>query len=153
MQEVTAIDLVNFCKEGKQPVVQFISAIDESVIDVNMKGRIILAEVDSTDPTFVIIKLTINVKDFEEQNKPFMIANYYDKNRNPTLTYIEAGVCKSGIENVFVMPEDKFKLVETNNLFDRFLKEKKENQTYVEFLEEKVLLLESKSKLQELLRE
>lgn len=67
--------------------------------DPNMKGRV--KNVYMTNHN--IMKVDIDLSEFEEYNDPLMQKNYYDKNGVPCLTMKEAGMY-TGIETVYTEP-------------------------------------------------
>jgi len=97
---------------GVQPLVQFTAKIEdyETIFDNNMRGRAIRYRYDSDNlyiVTFDVTEVTTKM-----HNKRFMQHNWFDKNGQPTMTYIEAGH-ERDTEDVFFMGDDEgyFELV------------------------------------------
>jgi len=128
--------------------VKFLNKIEQMEVnaDPNQRARILSITgeyLDSEDKHDHVYIVTFDYSEFEEYNKNFASANFYDKNGNPTLTAHEAGVYKQHekayfgspdiwpFENYFTLLDDK-----TSALIEKF---KQSGETdYVVWLENQV---------------
>jgi hypothetical protein len=142
---MTNKELFELVKSGTKPLVRVVneSNIEEGIFDDGMIGRVEYAELDSTDEKYgTVYVFGIREDEFRLLNKDSMKCNYYDKQKSPTLNYIEAGYApKNGIERTWVMDYDTtFELADDNILLKEYI-EKKVDKPYVTWLEEKALSL------------
>ena len=128
--------------------VKFLNKIEEMEVnaDPNQRARILSItgeDLDSEDKCEHVYIVTFDYSEFEEYNKKFASANFYDKNENPTLTAHEAGVYTQHEKAYFGSPdiwpfEDYFALLDdrTSALIEKF---KQSDETdYVTWLENQV---------------
>ena len=128
--------------------VKFTSEIEEMSLnaDPNQRARILSItgeDLDSEDKREHVYIVTFDYSEFEEYNKKFASANFYDKNGNPTLTAREAGLYARHEKAYFGSPdiwpfEDYFTLLDdrTSALIEKF---KQSDETdYVTWLENQV---------------
>lgn len=87
-----------------------------------------------------VLKLRVSYEDFDEFNKQFESANYFDGNRQPVLTAREAGFYKVK-DTIYVMADDEFErffsTLDSTKLYDQY-KAERSNIPYVQWLENKV---------------
>jgi len=133
----------NYINNGLKPVVVFdTNDINDfiSYIQKNMMGRIVDIIHDGDD----VYKLFIDLKEFEENNKLFDSPVWYDRNGEPSLTGIEAGMYpKDGIETLYLDGgfDVPFRVKDQNPLLDEY-NDEKPDVTYIEWLENKVMELQ-----------
>lgn len=132
-------ELMKCIQQSGSVVVDCYPSIEEleTFLDPYMRGRITSITQDHDS-----CKISIDLNEFTEYNKQFMIANYYDKEGNPTLTAEQAGYSpKGGVEDIYVLCTDPcsmyFSIVEENKLYKEYQKVKSE-KSYVQWLEEQV---------------
>jgi len=96
-------ELFDILDSGVKPFVKFNGHIEdyETIFDKGMVAQVIDYCLDDSEFSLYKIKFAVNDAAVLDYNKRYMSSNYYDKNSNPTLNYIEAGMCKSGIEDCF----------------------------------------------------
>lgn len=125
--------------DGVHPVVTFGKGIDdlESYPESGMRARVVGVDLSDCD----VYKLKVDYSEFDDFNKQFESANYYDKSGQATLNAREAGYYKvedvlyvdPGIETPWVVEEaDRLKV------FARF-KQEGVGLTYVQWLEDQVI--------------
>jgi hypothetical protein len=129
---------------GKNPVVRFTKMIDtfECEVDEGMLARAVSVR-DEGDGT---AKVVFEVKEFEEINIPFMKPNYYDKDGNPTLRWIDTNFYpKDGIEKFYIETdgETPFEVIEDNVALNDY-RNSGSNLSYIQWLEEQYLKLSKK---------
>lgn len=116
----------------------------ESYAEAHMRARIIRAREDGDD----VLVLTLDFTEFDDFNKAFEQANYYDKSGNATLTARQANLYKPH-EDYYVHPDYPFSeffeiLSEQQSaFFARFTAEAKPGQPYISWLEEKLTVAEA----------
>jgi hypothetical protein len=92
-----------------------------------------------------VIKLTVDVGEFDRYNRQFESSNYYDKSGNPKLTAREAGYYKP-VDSMYLDSNedvDRFFQIEDDaalNLF-REHQESGSSESYVKWLEAQVINL------------
>ena len=138
---MNAKDFAKLVNSGIRPVVTFKASVDdkEGYWEANMRGRITAARDNGDD----VMELTVDVTEFDEFNKPFESANYYDKNQNPTLTAREAGFYKAVDTMYFDANEDVGQVLTVEDdssikLFNEY-RESGSDLSYVTWLERQVL--------------
>lgn len=97
---------------------------------------------EGDDYAYVGVKL--DYTDFEEHNRQFESASYFDGHGNPICTAHEAGMYEP-VETVYLNvgnDRDYFCLANQNaGLFERFQQERQEGQTYTMWLEAQLLAM------------
>ena len=73
-------------------VVVFTAKVEETEVDYDPKQKAVLTNVKDLGDHF---RLTFNNERFEEYNKRYATANYFDKDDVPCLTAVEAGMMKT----------------------------------------------------------
>ena len=89
---------------------------------------------------FESLKFWIREDSFRDINKSYMKKNYYNEEKIPCLTYLEAkfDIPTHGVDMVYVMSDgETFELENKNVLLKEYLEEKRDI-TYVEWLENKI---------------
>lgn len=83
-------ELAELVKSGVKPVVTMGKKIDdhETYAEPGMRGRLVGAQMESHDD---VIKLFVDYSEFDEFNKGFESANYFNREQVPCLTAREAG--------------------------------------------------------------
>ena len=135
-------EIYNLVKSGVQPIVRIKNQnhLDATLWDNGMFGRIERAEIEDVDTEFECLKFWIREDSFRDINKSYMKKNYYNKEKIPCLTYLEAkfDIPTHGVDMVYVMADDEtFELENKNVLLKEYLEEKCDI-TYVEWLENKI---------------
>lgn len=141
---MTNKQLYNFVQRGYAPIVRVAvdNVTDGSIWDKNMIGKIEYAKLYDQGTENEHISFGIREDIFREKNTQYMKANYYDDMKDPTLTYIQAGMAPSlGVDEVFVMSTDTdFVMVneegEENKLLIQFMNS--DFESYTEYLEHRV---------------
>ena len=135
-------ELVKLINNGAKPIVQFGPKVGdkESYADPGMRARAIGVTKDSED-----VHILFDFSEFDDFNKPFEQANYYDKQQKPVLTAREAGFYKPQDRLYFDKDENIvtcFQPVddERSGLYREYLTAGTED-TYVTWLETQVLNL------------
>jgi hypothetical protein len=82
-------ELANMVTDGVRPVVTFNKKVEnkEGYFEAGMRGRLTAIRGLRDD----VFELIVDVREFDEYNKQFETANYFDKSGKPTLTAREAG--------------------------------------------------------------
>lgn len=142
MLQMTNKDLIKLFNSGVPLHLQFLESIEnlETIIDEHMRATVTYATYDSKGEDFETIKVVVNVTPFKKYNEKFLKSNWYDNNRVAKLTYEQAGVCKNGVEILYLMPDDlDFNVVNTKSikLYKEYIKADSQ-LSYVEWLEAKV---------------
>jgi hypothetical protein len=116
--------------------------------EAGMRAKVVSAILseDSKDPYNRVFKVVINFEQFDEFNRQFESANYFDKSQRPTLTAREAGFYKQ-VDTLYLSDEvygpwsDIFTVVgeKAKALFASYVASKVD-MSYVEWLEEKAVL-------------
>ena len=135
-------------------VTERLSQLAEEV-DCPMRCDVVNIAIDSVDEEGKVYKLYLDFKPYEDFNKSVAIPCFWDKNRNPTLTWFETPYYKNGKVEVCVMGtdlfEDFFEKKTVEDLRDEFSPHQLDwiskdglgnlvyPKGYVEFLEKKIL--------------
>jgi len=135
--------IYNLVKSGVQPIVKIKNQnhLDATLWDNGMLGRIESAEIEDGGTEFESLKFWIREDSFRHINKSYMSKNYYNEEKIPCLTYLEAkfDIPADGVDMVYVMADDEnFELENKNVLLKEYLEEKCDI-TYIKWLENKVL--------------
>jgi hypothetical protein len=142
VERMTANEFAGLVTDGIHPVIEFKKDIEdiESYAEPGMRARAV--GVATTNDNGV--KFSLDFTEFDDFNKAFEQANYYDKKGRPTLTAREAGFYK-GVETYFFEVQDEtdkyFEVVKSRSLdlYERY-KSSKEGVSYVQWLEAKVTI-------------
>lgn len=134
--------IYNLVKSGVQPIVKIKNQghLDSTLWDNGMLGRIEHVQIEDGDTEFECLKFWIREDSFRHINKLFMNKNYYNEQKIPCLTYLEAKVDipPDGVDIVYVMSDDEtFEIEEKNVLLKEYLEEKCDI-TYIKWLENKI---------------
>lgn len=139
--------------DGVHPVVTFTAAVldKESYLEAGMRGRLVATSAGRND----MFKLYIDLSEFEDFNRQFESANYYDKNGVPRLTAREAGFYTGPAEEIYVGEDEEVDFCEIEEphrlrLYEEYLKAAAK-VTYVQWLEDRILLMQKSSPEGELL--
>lgn len=143
---MTAKELKQILNQGIQPIVQAKENIhtytsEEVCIDPGMIGKILRISTLYEGTEDEHYEFSIDIGSFEEKNISFMQKDFYDKQGNACLNYKEVGLCKDGIETLYLMPDmDVFDVVDNKNIkiFNTY-KKSNTSVSYLEWLEEKYL--------------
>lgn len=140
---MTNKDIYNLVKSGVQPIVKIKNQnhLDATLWDNGMFGKVEHAEIEDGGTEFETLKFWIREDGFRHINKSFMSKNYYNEQKIPCLTYLEAkfDIPPNGVDTVYVMSDDEtFDLENKNILLKEYLEEKCDI-TYIKWLENKVL--------------
>jgi hypothetical protein len=134
-------DIFNLVQSGVKPIIRVVNdkKIEESIWDNGMIGKIERAFIEEEYRNNEVIKFYIREDSFRKINEPVMKCNYYDKDGNPTLNYIDSGVApENGLEITYCMGNDTvFELVNNSEFLVEYLKEE-HKETYVEYLENRL---------------
>lgn len=88
--------IINSIKLGLRPIVTIQSNVfEEAFLEEGMKARIISLSSDNEENDDVVYEFVLDFSEFYDFNKQFAVPNYYDSNREPTLTAEEAGYMPS----------------------------------------------------------
>lgn len=134
-------DLAHLIQSGVRPVVTFKPPIDdkECYLEPGMRGRLVLV----TDKHDDIFKLQVDLTEFDDFNRQFESANYFDKNGQACLTAREAGYLKAPQEDIYVGLDDEVDFCEMEDAARMVLYAEYQQQaagrTYVQWLEDRVL--------------
>lgn len=131
---------------GENVIIEFNDNITkyDCIFDPQMRGRVVSVKTNNEiidGEEFNSIELCVDMSDFVEYNKQFMIADYYDLNGVPNKTYLEADPNTEHIDTVFFTAEDStFKIVDNNDnkVFLDYLASQS-NLSYVKWLEKKYI--------------
>lgn len=137
-----ANQLHEMVQHGSSIVVTFKKAIldQENYIEPKMRGRIISSLIKHDD----CIEMIVDFTEFDEFNKQFESANYYDKDQNPTLTARQANFYNMTNEKMyFMINQDVGESLEIEQnarikLFEKFTSEHS-SKTYVQWLEDQLV--------------
>lgn len=136
------MDAIEFLTAMKGKDVEFLPKIEdyEWYAEGGMRATIVGFVVQDDDPTDTVIKVQVSFAKFDDYNRRFESANYYDKNGNPCLNAREANMYH--VEDWCYMGNDAANLMKpldegTANLVALFAidKEKQPHITYVQWLE------------------
>jgi hypothetical protein len=137
----TIHDFTELLKTGCQPVVEFKTGIDdkESYAEAGMRAQAVCCSTADSDG---VLRIAFSFSAFDEHNKPFESANYYDRAGNPRLTAREAGYYKETVEVYFDHSEPLDKLFtvldeSSTGLFAQYKASGYEG-SYVQWLEQRV---------------
>lgn len=107
-------DFVDLVASGARPVVEFVAGIDskESFAEKGMRARALRVRAENSE----VVRVEFDYAEFESLNLPMQSTGYYDKQRQPTLTAVEAGFYKpqdhmyvdrdENLEQLFVLVTD-----------------------------------------------
>lgn len=134
------IEVVNLFQTGIKPVVRFNKLIEETEIDFDngMMTHLIEA-IDKNDGT---VKVVFDFSEFEEHNIPFMKANYWDENNQPTLRWIDTNYYPKDKRVCFYIDTDQeipFEVLNNNVAFNAY-QQSGSKLSYVQWLEEQYLM-------------
>ena len=111
----------------------------------NMRAKVLSVKLSnpSPDPHNVVYAVKVDYTDFDDFNRQFETANYYDKNQKPTLNARDAGYY-TPVETLYLSDEvyglwnEIFKIVgdKANKLVETYNAEAP-NMSYIEWLESK----------------
>lgn len=134
-------ELAQMVSDGIHPVVTFKAPVldKEGYLETGMRGRLVAVSHEHDD----MFKLHVDLSEFDDFNRQFESANYYDKDGVPRLTAREAGFHKAPKDELYVGngEEVDFCEVEEPNrlvLYETYRKASA-NTTYVQWLEDRVL--------------
>ena len=137
--------LFELVKSGLTPQITFTAECEamEGYPEAGMKARVLAVTAEDRD----IYRVKADFQSFDEHNKAFESANYYDKNGIATLTARQVGFYKP-VDDFYLTPDegpeyfaiDDAKSVE---LFERFNKSGYTG-TYIQWLEEQLVAAEQK---------
>lgn len=139
MQIKELMDMVN---SGVRPIVTFNKGINEFEVyfETGMRAQLIGVRPDGNDSHV----LSFSLKDFNEYNKQFETATYYDDFGVPNQTATEAGCHPGDEDSLWLHLEDDIDFMsidanpKTMYLYDDYCKNPG-GKSYVEWLEHKVL--------------
>lgn len=134
-------ELALLVADGIRPVVTFQKPIEdmEGYLEAGMRGRLVASNEQRGGRFEIYVDLT----EFDNFNKQFESANYYDKSGVPCLTARQAGNYKEPKENFYVDSDQEvnFLVVEEGGrlaLHQEFVKSCAKS-TYVQWLEDRVI--------------
>lgn len=114
----------------------------ENYAETNMRLTLVSARGGDVND---VVKLQVSYEKYDEFNKSFESKNYFDRGGQAVLNAREAGYYKVN-DVMYLMgesnPNDYFVVLEdrTAKLHDAYQKDKRDNESYVEYLERLVLL-------------
>lgn len=142
-------ELVTLVNQGAQPIVKIndSASVLEGPED-GMLGRVkSVGKKDRWDENNITINFFIDFLEFTEQNKSFATADWYDKDRNPTLTWMETEFYKRDSKKfeLFEMLIEyneygvlrHLTIVEENKWLNKYLEESP-NTSYIRWLEKEL---------------
>ena len=149
-------ELVELVKQGVRPIVKIVDK--HGVLegpDSGMLGRITsIGSEDIWERGTSTIPFVIDFLEFTEHNKPLMVANWYDSNGNPSLTWAETRGYESDAKSYTVYENliDNFtsadlthlEIVEENKWLNQYL-ESGSNMSYIEWLETKLDFIQDRA--------
>lgn len=134
-------ELASLLTDGIRPVVTFQQPIQdmEGYLEAGMRGRL-MAVSNQRDDMF---QLHVDLTEFDDFNKQFESANYYDKSGVACLTARQSGYYKEPKEHFYVGNDQEvdFLVIEEGgrlSLHQEFVKGGA-GKTYVQWLEDRVL--------------
>ncbi len=137
-------ELAQMVLSGSRMVVSFLAPVlnKEVYLEPGMKGR--LAGISDRDDE--IFMLQIDLSEFDEFNKQFESANYFDKNGNACLTARQAGYYKSPKEEIYIGYDEEIDFLEIDGadrfaLYEEYVKSGS-GLHYVQWLEDRILARE-----------
>lgn len=138
---MTGAELAQLVSDGSQPVVTFKPPIleQEGYLEAGMRGRLVAV---SNEPDG-IVKFRVDLAEFDDFNRAFESANYFDKAGVPCLTAREAGYYKDAKESIYAGAADEvdFCEVEASPRFALYaeFRQSAAGRSYVQWLEDRVL--------------
>lgn len=139
---MTGKELAQLVSDGIRPVVTFTAPIldKEGYLEAGMRGRLVAVSNEHDD----MFKLHVDLSEFDDFNRQFESANYYDKDGVPRLTARESGFYKAPKDEIYVDNNEDvdFCVVEEPNrlaLYELYRKAG-DNLTYVQWLEDRILV-------------
>lgn len=145
---MTGRELATLVMDGIRPVVTFAKPVEdqESYLEGGMRGRLVGVLRDEEE----YISLAVDLTEFDEFNKQYEKANYYDKSGVARLTAREAGFYKPS-ESVYVGPNDDVEVLviedaEALLLYKRYQADGG-GKSYVQWLEQMIVTLERAAKV------
>ncbi len=138
--------ITEFCQmltADERPVVTFKPRIEEkeSYAEESMRARILGFSIGKNSG---VIELHVDFEEFASHNAQFESDNYYDANRQPTLTARQAGFYKPQ-DGIYFDPAElveDFFTVNASSLHEKYLTSGAAC-SYVEWLEQKVVELQN----------
>lgn len=134
-------ELAALITDGIHPVVTFMKPFDnmEGYLEAGMRGR--LAGVGNQHDD--MFRLHIDLTEFDDFNKQFESANYFDDHGKPCLTARESGYYKEPKEDFYVGDDQEvdFLVIEDADrlkLYQNFTQDGA-GKTYVQWLEDRVI--------------
>jgi len=138
---MTGEQIAQLVKDGVHPVVTFKAPIldKEGYLEAGMRGRLVAVSNEHDD----MFKLHVDLSEFDEFNRQFESANYYDKDRVPRLTARESGFYKEPKDEVYVGNDEEVDFCEVEEpnrlgLYEAYRKTAAA-LSYVQWLEDRVL--------------
>lgn len=140
-------ELAQMVADGIHPVVTFKAPVldKEGYLEAGMRGRLVAIS-DEHDDMF---QLHVDLAEFDDFNRQFESANFYDKNGRACLTAREAGVYKEPKEWFFVGNDDEIDFCEVEEaprcaLYAEYQKTAS-SLSYVQWLEDRLLAISEAS--------
>lgn len=143
-------ELAELLLSGSRPVVVFKAPIldSEGYLEPGMRGRLVAVS-NMREDTF---KLHVDLSEFDEFNRQFESANYYDKSGVPRLTAREAGYYSGPEETLYVGLQDNVDFCEAEEparleLYADYCKAADgaaSGLTYTQWLEDRVIASQSR---------
>ncbi len=140
---MTGKELAALVMDGICPVVTFTKRVEdqESYLEGGMRGRLIAVMRNEEE----YISLAVDLTEFDDFNRQYEKANYYDKSGVARLTAREAGFYKP-VESVYVGPADEVDVLQIEDaaslkLYERYQADS-DGKSYVQWLEQKLVVLE-----------
>jgi hypothetical protein len=137
--------LFELVKSGLTPQITFTAGCEdmEGYPEAGMKARVLAVTAEDRD----IYRVKADFQSFDEHNKAFESANYYDKNGIATLTARQAGFYKP-VDDFYLTPDEGLEYFTIDDaksvqLFERF-KQAGYAGSYVSWLEEQLVAAEQK---------
>ena len=144
-------ELVKMVEDGRRPFVEFTSKIEEyeGYMDAHMRAKIVHAEFDDDGVT---VKIDFNFEQFTVLNDSVEKHTYWDGNGNAVLSAKEAGCYPKKLVDTYWFEADDevgeyFALISPDNeVYEKYLKERKEGQSYPQWMEELIQSFYSKAR-------
>lgn len=140
---MTGKELAQLVRDGIRPVVTFGKSVEdqESYLEAGMRGRLVGVLRDEHE----YISLAVDLTEFDDFNRQYEKANYYDKSGVARLTAREAGFYKP-TESVYMGPDDEVEVLviedaDALKLYARYQTERG-GKSYVQWLEQRVVEIE-----------
>ena len=132
-------EFLQILQNGIMPVIEFTKLCEECDFEPNENMRCQVESYTNVD-TDGVYSATCNFKGWKEYNLPFAKREWYDENRNPSLTWFESRYYPNDERYEMFLDmnyEVPFNIVKLNRLYEEY-KESESILNYITWLENKV---------------